>query len=87
MLHYNKSLSRILLGTLSLVTAWAIGGCVATLLYPRSALVNRMETLSSKVGCSVAVRLASLILGRYVLRSLRLAPESASAPPRLSFYS
>lgn len=55
-----------------LVAAWLLGGYVGSWILPQSELINKMETLSGKVGSSLGVVTASLLLRRYLLRSVWL---------------
>jgi len=64
---------RVLLGVLSLFAAWALGGYVGEVICPQSAIVGGRESLAAKTGSSVAIAIASFVLGRYSLRSVRLA--------------
>lgn len=64
---------RVVLGVLSLFAAWALGGFLGSIIYPASVLVGGRESLAAKVGCSVAILVASLIVRRYLLRSFWLA--------------
>jgi hypothetical protein len=73
MQHLAAKTGRVLLGILSLFAAWALGGYVGDLLCPESSIVGGRESLAAKTGSSVAIVIASLVLGRYILRSFRLA--------------
>ena len=73
MSHITANIGRIALGVLSLFGAWAIGGYLGSVICPNSVLVGGRETLAAKVGCSVAILIASLIIRRYLLRFLGLA--------------
>jgi len=70
MLHITAYIGRIALGVLSLFAAWVIGGYIGSVICPNSVLVGGRETLAAKVGCSVAILIVSLIIRRYLLRSL-----------------
>ena len=69
MANIAANVGRVLLGILSLFVAWGIGGYLGSVICPNSVLVGSRETLATKVGCSVAILAASLILRRYLLRS------------------
>lgn len=64
---------RVLVGVLSLFAAWTLGGYVGDMICPQSAIVGGRESLAAKTGSSVAILIASFVLGRYILRSFRLA--------------
>lgn len=63
------NLIRVSLGVLLILVAWALGGYLGGLLWPQDASLNKIETLSSKVGSSVAIILASSILRRFIYGS------------------
>jgi hypothetical protein len=69
MSNIPANIVRISLGVLSLFVAWAIGGYLGSVISPNSVLVGGRETLAAKVGCSVAILIASIIIRRYLLRS------------------
>lgn len=63
------NLIRVSLGVLLILVVWALGGYLGGLLWPQDASLNKIETLSSKVGSSVAIILASCILRRFIYGS------------------
>lgn len=73
MSHPAAKAGRVVLGTLLLFAAWALGGYVGDVICPQSGIVGGRESLAAKTGSSVALVIVSLVLGRYVLRSFRLA--------------
>mgnify|MGYP000993234737 CR=1 FL=1 len=73
MSHVFGIAGRVCLGVLSLFLAFFIGGYVGITIAPGSPLVGWREPLSGKIGCSVAILLAAVVLRRYLLRSFGLA--------------
>ncbi len=68
--HAVSITARTLVGVVSLFAAFALGGYLGDLAFPQSAVVGGRESLAGKTGGSVAILIASLLLGRYVLRSV-----------------
>jgi hypothetical protein len=73
MLYHTANLGRVFLGVLLLLMAWFLGLYVGSYVCPQTVLLNKLETLASKVGCSVSIILASAILRRYIYDSFGLA--------------
>ena len=71
--HPVANVGRVLLGILVLFAAWVVGQYLGDIIYPGSILLWGMEALAAKVGSSVAILAASLILRRYLLHSFGLA--------------
>lgn len=75
----------VLAGIVVLFVAWLLGGYVGANLFPQSDLINKMETLPTKVGSSLGVLVASLFLRRYFLRSFRFALACLAATEVVAF--
>src|SRR5690348_14240618 len=71
--HPAVKVCRVVLGVLSLFGAFALGGYFGDLICPNSPVVGGRESLGAKAGGSVAILCASVLTGRYVLRSFGLA--------------
>ena len=71
--HPAAKVGRIVLGVLSLFVAFALGGYLGELICPNSLVVGGRESLAAKAGASIAILCASVLTGRYVLRSFGLA--------------
>jgi len=70
---------RVMAGIVGLFAGWLLGGYVAANSFPQAELVNKMETLPTKLGSSFGVLIATILLRRFVLRSLRLTVVSLVA--------
>ena len=64
-----NNLVRIIIGTVAVILAWAIGGYIGGAIFPDTQLVNKMETGPDKLGSSVAILVVSFVLGRYLFHS------------------
>lgn len=53
--------------------AFAIGGYLGDVICPQSAVVGGRESVAAKTGGSVAILIASVLVGRFILRSFSLA--------------
>ncbi len=60
-------------GVIALFAAHLLGGYIGGSVFPGSFGINKMETIATKVGSSVAVMVVSLALARFVFRSLKVA--------------
>ncbi len=69
----SVKIGRVVLGVLSLFVVWFLGGYVGDAICPNSAMVGGREALAAKVGSSVAIFVAALIIRRHFLRSFGLA--------------
>ena len=64
---------RTAAGVAAIFVAYWLGVIAGDSLFPSSGFANRMEPMASKIGASVAVFLAGLVLRRYVIRTLTMA--------------
>ena len=62
---------RVFGGIIALVLSWTIGGFFGAVIFPHSPLINRMETVSAKIGASIGILVISFLLSRYLLQSIR----------------
>jgi uncharacterized membrane protein len=67
------NVGRILTGVVLLFAAFALGGYLGGALFPESARVSKMEMLADKVGSSIGIMVASLLLARFLFRSIGVA--------------
>jgi len=67
-----KSLIIVLSCSIAVMAAWAIGGYLGAFLAPHSDLVNKVETVAGKLGASVGVFMATVILRLFLVKSTRL---------------
>lgn len=79
------NVGRILAGVALLFTAYVLGASLASNLFPGSAHANRMEMHSDKVGASIGIVVAALLLRRYLLRSFGLALTCLAATEAAAF--
>ena len=61
------------IGVIALVAAYLLGGYIGGSVLPESFGLNKMETVATKVGSSVAIMIVSFALARFVFRSLEVA--------------
>jgi hypothetical protein len=73
MRHTTANIGKVFIGVLLMFAAWLLGSFLASRIYLGSDLVNRMENFAAKVGGSIGILIASLLVRRYLLRSFRLA--------------
>lgn len=68
-----SNVGRILAGVFLLFVAYVVGAYLCSSLFPESARANKMEMLADKVGASIGIAVAALLLRRFFLRSFGLA--------------
>ena len=85
MSHHIVSFNKVFLGVILLLIAWDGGGFIGNRVCPGSISVNIIETLATKVSCSVTVMLAALILRRYLYNSSILACTCLVATEFIAF--
>jgi hypothetical protein len=61
------------IGVVALFAAYILGGYIGGSVLPESFGINKMETVATKVGSSVAITIVSFALARFVFRSLDVA--------------
>ena len=64
---------RISVGVVALFVAFIAGSYLGGTLFPESSRVSKMEMFADKVGASIAIVVASLLLGRFLFRSIGVA--------------
>lgn len=63
---------RVLAGVVVLFAAYVAGALLCGYLFPSAARANKMEMVTDKIGASVGIFIAGVLLRRYFLRSFGL---------------
>lgn len=69
MRRYMANGGRALAGVVLLFLAYVTGALVCGYLFPCAARANKMEMVTDKIGASVGIFIAAVLLRRYFLRS------------------